>query len=308
LGALKNVFTAVGVVVVSIIVLSIVVAIISRDGIGGGDKVAVIKLEGLIADATEVSRQLEDYAEREDVKAVVIRIETPGGAVAPSQEIHGGIRRLSGKKPVVASLGAVAASGGYYAAVATEKIVANPGTITGSIGVIIEFVNVSGLMDKLGLKGHVVKSGRFKDTGSPIREMTDDERRLIQALIDDVNSQFIDAVAEGRGLPRSKVTSIADGRIFTGAQAREAGLVDELGDLSDAIDLASNLAGIEGKPEVIYPRRHEYYGFWDMAYQGATRLLGLDARAGTMASGSMDRLLGLFPGFRVMYLAHLPGS
>jgi protease-4 len=149
-------------------------------------------------------------------------------------------------------MGTIAASGGFYAAVAADRIVANPGTLTGSIGVIIEFINAEELLSKIGLKGYVVKSGRFKDVGSPLRKMEKDERALLQAVIDDVNSQFIDAVAKGRGIEPSRVAKIADGRIFTGAQALAEGLVDRLGGLTDAIDLASELAGIEGEPEVIY--------------------------------------------------------
>jgi protease-4 len=304
LGALKNIFAAVGVVVVSVLVLSFIIALLAGGGVGGGDKVAVVKIEGLITDATEVTRELEEYADRDDVKAVVVRIETPGGAVAPSQELHSGIKRLAKKKTVVASLGAVAASGGYYAAVAADRIVANPGTITGSIGVIIEFVNASELLSKVGLKGHVVKSGQFKDTGSPIRDMTTEERALIQALIDDVNSQFITAVAEGRGLDLKVVTPLADGRIFSGSQAAEVGLVDTLGDLTDAVELAAKLAGMEEEPPVIYPKRRDY-GFWEMAFEGAARIAGITGGGYGVAT---NRLFGLFSGYRVMYLAPLPGA
>ena len=166
-------------------------------------------------------RRLKVLEERDDVKAIVVRIDSPGGAVGPSQEIHGEIKRLREKKKVVASMGTIAASGGYYTAVAADKIVANPGTITGSIGVIVEFFNAEELLQKIGLKGYVVKSGKFKDVGSPLRKMEDEERKLLQAVIDDVNDQFIEAVAEGRNLKPEDVRAIADGRIFTGPRQRK---------------------------------------------------------------------------------------
>ncbi len=220
---------------------------------------------------------------------MVLRIESPGGAVGPSQEIHGEILRLKEKKTVVASMGAVAASGGYYAAVAADRIMANPGTITGSIGVIVEFVNAQELLGKIGLKGYVVKSGKFKDVGSPLREMEKEERELLQTLINDVNGQFIKAVAEGRGLKTEEVKKIADGRIFTGAQAKELKLVDELGGLSDAIALSASLAGIEGEPSVIYPERQKI-SIWKTFSGGA----------------SIESLTELFTGLRVSYMIQNP--
>jgi protease-4 len=149
----------------------------------------------------------------------------------------------------------VAASGGYYIAVATDRIVANPGTLTGSIGVIMEMANVEGLLQKIGVEGVVIKSGKFKDVGSPLRKMSDEERGLLQNVMDDVHKQFIEAVAEGRALELSDVQALADGRIFTGRQAKDAKLVDELGDLEDAIQLAADIVGIEGEPKVVEPRR-----------------------------------------------------
>lgn len=284
----RNLLAAFGAVFVAVIIISITVGIVSGRGIGA-DKVAVVVLEGVIADPTEFTRELRALSGREDVKAVVLRIDSPGGAVGPSQEIHREIERLRETKTVVASMGTVAASGGYYAAVAANKIVANPGTITGSIGVIIELFNVQELLGKLGLKGYVVKSGRFKDVGSPLREMDEEERELLQSVIDDVNGQFVDAVAAGRGLAPEAVRKLADGRIFTGAQARDEGLVDELGSLYDAIDLSARLAGIEGEPEVIYPRKKSV-GFWK-ALMGET---------------PVDMLTELLSGLRLMYLMPNP--
>lgn len=218
-----------------------------------GDKVAVLPVTGLIADSEGTIEQLKKFAKDDSVKAIVLRINTPGGGVGPSQEIHEEVKKLRGKKVVVASLGALAASGGYYIACAAQKIYANPGTITGSIGVIMQFVNVKDLIEKIGLKGMVVKSGAFKDIGSPLREMNPQERELLQGVIDNVHSQFIAAVAEGRKMERDSVAKIADGRIFSGEQAKSLGLVDALGNLEDAVTEAGKLAKIEGEPRVISP-------------------------------------------------------
>jgi protease-4 len=222
----------------------------------GGGNVALVKIDGLLMSSETVVDEVNDYAEDGSIKAIVLRIDSPGGGVVPSQEIYGAIRnaKREGKK-VVASMGSVAASGGYYIAAAADKIVANPGTLTGSIGVKMEFANVEKLLEKIGVKGMVVKAGQFKDIGSPYREMTDDERKLLQDVIDDVHSQFIDAVAEGRGLPKSEIASIADGRIFTGRQALALKLVDRLGDLDDSVQLAGELAGIKGRPNVVERRK-----------------------------------------------------
>ncbi len=224
---------------------------------GGADRVALIRIEGVILDARETVGDLKRFGDNASVKAIVLRIDSPGGGVVPSQEIHDAVRRVrsSTNKAVVASMGTVAASGGYYIAVATDRIMANPGTLTGSIGVIMETANLEGLLDKLGVKGVVVKSGKFKDVGSPLRKMTDEELKVLQVVMDDVHDQFIEAVADGRSMELAETRAIADGRVFTGRQAKELKLVDELGDLDDAIQLAADLAGIEGEPQVVEPRR-----------------------------------------------------
>lgn len=221
------------------------------------DRVALIRIEGVILDAQSTVSELKRFAEIPSVKAIVLRIDSPGGGVVPSQEIYDAVQRVRNKnnKAVIASMGTVAASGGYYIAAATDRIMANPGTLTGSIGVIMETANVEGLLKKIGVEGIVVKSGKFKDVGSPLRKMTGEEQALLQAVMDDVHQQFIEAVAEGRALEPSTVQALADGRIFTGRQAKEARLVDELGNLDDAIQLAADLAGIEGEPKVVEPRR-----------------------------------------------------
>jgi protease-4 len=223
----------------------------------GEDRIALIRIEGVILDAQETLGELKKFSENPTVKAIVLRIDSPGGGVVPSQEIYDAVRRVRTKsnKAVIASMGSVAASGGYYIAAATDRIVANPGTLTGSIGVIMEMANVEGLLQKIGVEGVVVKSGKYKDVGSPLRKMSDEERGLLQAVMDDVHKQFIEAVAEGRSLEVPEVQALADGRIFTGRQAKAAKLVDELGNLDDAIQLAADVVGIEGEPKVIEQRR-----------------------------------------------------
>jgi protease IV len=221
------------------------------------DRVGVIRIEGVILDSQSTIGELKRFGENPSVKAIVLRIDSPGGGVVPSQEIHDAVQRVRNKnnKAVIASMGSVAASGGYYIAVATDRIMANSGTLTGSIGVIMEMANVEGLLKKIGVEGVVIKSGRFKDVGSPLRKMSDEEHELLQSVMDDVHRQFIEAVAAGRGLDVTVVQALADGRIFTGRQAKDSKLVDELGDLEAAIQLAADVAGIEGVPKVIEPRR-----------------------------------------------------
>jgi len=221
------------------------------------DRIALIRIEGVILDSKETVRELKEFGESSTVKAIVLRIDSPGGGVVPSQEIHDAVKRVRNKnnKTVVASMGTVAASGGYYIASATDRIMANPGTLTGSIGVIMELTNLQGLFKKIGVENVVVKSGRYKDIGSPFRKMTPEDRRILQAVMDDVHGQFIEAVAEGRSLDISEVRALADGRIFTGRQAKDVKLVDELGNLDDAIRLAADMVGIEGEPKVVEPSK-----------------------------------------------------
>ena len=184
------------------------------------------------------------------IKALVLRVDSPGGGVVPSQEIYNEIKRFAAKKKVVVSMGSLAASGGYYISAPAGKIVANPGTITGSIGVIMEVPNVKVLMEKIGVKTEVIKSGKHKDIASPFRGIGKEEREILQGVMDDVHEQFIAAVAEGRKMPIDKVREIADGRVFSGRQAVKAGLVDEIGDLDYAVKAAARMAGIKGEPEI----------------------------------------------------------
>ncbi len=223
----------------------------------GEDRIALIRVEGAILDSHQTVTELKRFGKSPAVKAIVLRIDSPGGGVVPSQEIHDAVKRVRDKhkKKVVASMGSVAASGGYYIAAATDHIVANPGTLTGSIGVIMELANLEGLFKKVGVKSIVIKSGRYKDLASPFRELSTEDRRILQSVLDDVHHQFIQAVADGRSLPVSVVKPLADGRIFTGRQAKEVNLVDELGNLDDAIQVAADLAGIAGEPKVVEPRK-----------------------------------------------------
>ena len=229
-----------------------------------GDKIAIVEVKGVIAQSSGVIEELQQYVSDDGVKAIILRVDSPGGGVGPAQEIYREIMRIrsTSKKKVVTSMGSVAASGGYYIACASDRIVANPGTITGSIGVIMQFSNLEELLKKIGVKGVVLKSGEHKDIGSPFREMTPEEKRIMQEVLDNVHQQFIQAVADGRKLERSKVAQIADGRILTGEQAKNLGLVDQLGNLQDTIDMAAKMAGIEGKPNVLYPKRK--VSIWDL--------------------------------------------
>ena len=245
------------IVLAAIVLLFLVNTIFPDLDFTGEERIVLIRVEGVIMDAQPTVSELKRYGENPLVKAIVLRIDSPGGGVVPSQEIHDAVKRVRQKhsKVVIASMGTVAASGGYYIAAATDRIIANAGTLTGSIGVIMELANVEGLMKKIGVESVVVKSGARKDIGSPFRAMSPDDRRILQTVMDDVHSQFIEAVAEGRALDITTVKALADGRIFTGRQAKDAKLIDDLGDLNEAIRLAADMAGIEGEPRVIEPRR-----------------------------------------------------
>lgn len=216
-----------------------------------GSKLALIRIEGPIMDSKDTVDELKEYTKDKSIKAIVLRIDSPGGAVAPSQEIYEEVKKAVAKKKVVVSMGSVAASGGYYISAPATRIIANPGTLTGSIGVIMEIPNIEGLMNKIGIKTEVIKSGRHKDIASAFRAMGKEERGILQGVMDNVHEQFMKAVSEGRRLRIEEVRKIADGRIFTGEQAKTYGLVDELGTLEDAIKTAATLAGIKEEPEVV---------------------------------------------------------
>jgi len=234
------------------------------------NRIGLIRIEGPIMDSWPVVERLIEFKKDNRIKAIILRIDSPGGGVGASQEIYREVRKTIKTKKVICSLGGVAASGGYYIASAGSKIVANPGTITGSIGVIMEFVQIKDLIKKIGVGFEVVKSGEFKDIGSPHREMTEKEKKLISGLISEIQGQFVDAVAQGRSLPAEQVWEIADGRIFSGAKAKELGLVDQLGNFQDAVDLAKELSGITGDVSLVFPKERRIR-IWDLIFQNATK-------------------------------------
>ena len=254
LGAL----TGCAVVFVGLGFLAIMIAGFSSDGgeLSLGDKVAVVPIEGEIVEARETVDALKKYAENDAVKAIVVRINSPGGAIAPSQEIYSAIRhtRAGSGKPIVASLDSVAASGGFYIAAACDQIVANPGSITGSIGVILQWFEMKDLVQWAKLKPNTITSGALKDAGSPYRELTPAERAYFQEIVSQLHSQFVRDVAQGRKekMKYEEVARIADGRIFTGEQALKLKLVDQLGSIDDAVRTAGKLAGIEGEPHKLW--------------------------------------------------------
>lgn len=249
-------FVLVVVAAVVVVALLSVLSIAVGDRVGGKKRVAVVEIIGPIVSSAALVEQLERYIENENVPVIVIRLNTPGGGVAASQEIYETVRKARrAGKIVIASMGAVAASGGYYIAAACDTILANPGTITGSIGVVANFADFSELYKKIGIDFSARKSGKFKDMGSTSRKMTDEEKALLDSVIMDTYEQFVQAVSEGRGLDVDSVRAIADGRIFTGKQALGNGLVDLLGTYRDALDLAGELSGLGKNPPVLKERR-----------------------------------------------------
>jgi protease-4 len=293
----KRIFIGLGVIAALLIFFIAILFFVGRCSGGKssrftfGDKIAIVEVRGVISQSSGIIEELQQYLEDDGVKAIILRIDSPGGGVGPAQEIHREILKIKPKKKVVTSMGSVAASGGYYIACASDLIVANPGTITGSIGVIMQFSNLEELLKKIGIKGVVLKSGEHKDIGSPFREMTPEEKRIMQEVLDNVHQQFIQAVAEGRKLDRSKVVQIADGRILTGEQAKNFGLVDKMGNLQDTIDITAKMVGIEGKPNVLYPKRR--LSIWELLMRD-------------MASAIIDTLNE--KGYELNYSLFLPRS
>lgn len=233
-------------------------------------KIGVIPIEGAVYDSRDILSQIIRFRNDDSIRVILLRIDSPGGGVAPAQELYREILRTRETKHVIASMGGVAASGGYYIASAADRIVANPGTILGSIGVIMEFLQLQEILKKAGVGLEVVKSGEFKDIGSPHREMTPGERELIMEMIQDVQDQFVEAVARGRGLPPEEIRRIADGRVFSGARGKELGLVDQLGNFHDAVELAKEMGGIRGEATLVYPKRPSLR-LLDILVEGAAR-------------------------------------
>ena len=219
-----------------------------------GDKIGVIEITGVILDSKKTINDIKEFREDDTIKAIVLRIDSPGGAVGPAQEIFQEVRKTIKSKDIITSMGTVAASGGYYIAAGTSGIVANPGTITGSIGVLMGYTDFQEVFRKIGLKSVVVKSGEYKDMGSPMREMTKKEKEVLQDFVDQIHRQFVRDTALGRNMDPEKIALLADGRIFTGEQAEYFGLIDRLGNLEDAIEWAGQLGGIKGKISTVYPK------------------------------------------------------
>lgn len=233
---------------------------------GLGDKIGIVEMYGVINEESgrPVIKQIEKWADNSSIKALVIHINSPGGGVAISQEIYDAVIRASEEKPIVAAMASVAASGGYYIACAADRIIANPGTLTGSIGVIFQFHTAEGLLEKIGVGTETVKSGELKDVGSYSRSMTKKEELMLRSVVMDSYEQFVEIVAKGRGMTLEDVYPMADGSIFTGLQAYNLGLVDTLGGLKEAVDLAADLANMEGEPDVIRPRPEKNIGIFDL--------------------------------------------
>lgn len=231
-------------------------------------EIAVVNVQGLLMDSRDIVNQLSDYRHNSQVRGVILRIDSPGGAVAPAQEIYNEIMKLrANSKTVYASMGTVAASGGYYIACAADYILANPGTLTGSISAVMAFNNIEELTKKVGVKPKVIKSGKFKDVGSPLRSMTPEEQKLLQDVVDDVHEQFVQAIAKGRNMPPSEIHKIADGRIMTGQQALKLKLIDEVGGLEKTIELLAKKIGVTGRPKLI--EQKEKTDFLDWFLQGS---------------------------------------
>lgn len=253
-----------GMVAGTLIVLALIITVgfngLNRldDGIRSNKKkVGVVEVSGVISDARTPIRHLKRFREDPSIRAIVLRVDSPGGSVGPAQEIYREIIKTKKKKKIITSMGSLAASGGYYVAAATDKIMANPGTLTGSIGVIMGYANIEKLLEKIGLVPIVVKSGQYKDVGSPTRTMTPEEKQMLQDLSDSIHRQFIKDVADGRGLAMDAVRQMADGRIITGEAAHQVGLVDRLGNLEDAVQWAGTLAGVKGEVQAVYARDRE---------------------------------------------------
>lgn len=250
--------------------------------------IAIIEVKGPIFESAPINEKLEKYRKSSSIKAVVLRIESPGGSVGSSQEIYTEVKKLSEKKKIVVSMGAVAASGGYYIAAPAHKILANPGTLTGSIGVLMEHVEIGELLNWAKVSAEILKAGQLKDIGSALRKMSSEERAVLQTVLDNMHEQFLKAVAEGRNLPFEEVKKIGDGRVYTGQQALDLKLVDQLGNLEDAIEVAKKLANIKGEPRLVKPRK--------------PKALWLDLLLGEDSEGRIYEFLSRHLGWKPLYL------
>lgn len=268
---------------------------------GAGEAIGVVEIKGQILTADKELKALRKFGREDRIKAILVRIDSPGGAVGPSQELYAELRKLGEKKKVVCSMGSLAASGGYYIAAGCQKIYAMPGTLTGSIGVISQLPYLGEIARELHFQMVTIKSGKLKDVGNPFREMSEEERAFFQKLMDTVHEQFIAAVAEGRGLTVEEVRPVADGRVLTGAEAKEARLVDEMGNFNDAVRATAELAGIQGEPRLQYPPEERPFKFEDFMTEGGKALVrGFRQGLGEASTGAPRELVG------PAYLAPLP--
>ncbi|NWH05002.1 signal peptide peptidase SppA [Desulfobacter latus] len=216
--------------------------------------IGVVEVTGPILSSKKIIKDLKGFMDDDAIKAIVLRVDSPGGGIGPSQEIYRELMKTRDTKTVIASMGSVAASGGYYIACATQGIVANPGTITGSIGVIMEYVNIEQIARKIGIAPVVIKSGEYKDMGSPMRPLKDSEKQLFQNLVDELHAQFVSDAADARNMETDVMTKLADGRVYTGQTAMNLKLVDRIGNMDDAVQWAGQMAGIEEDLILVYPK------------------------------------------------------
>jgi protease IV len=255
---MKKVLIVIIIVILLVFLLSILRACLGKSG----DRVGVVEIEGIISESRQTMEEIIRFKEDPSIKGVILRINSPGGAVGPTQEIYREVVKLKAKKKVFVSMGSVCASGGYYIAAAGEKVYANPSTITGSIGVIMQTVILEELLKKVGVKSNTIKAGELKDAGTPFREMTPEERAYLDGIVKNIHEQFIKDVAAGRKMDFEKVKTMADGRIYTGLQAKDLGLVDSIGNFYDTVDDIKKVLNIKGKPQLVYSEKPFSFSRW----------------------------------------------
>ncbi len=284
MGKVKSFLAVLGAIFLMLVALSFFKGMFIKEEVIPGEKIALVEIKGIISKSDYYVKTLEDLSKNKNVKAIVIRVDSPGGVVVPCQEIYEEVKRVKSRKPIIVSMGSVAASGGLYISVPATKVVANPGTITGSIGVIFQTFNFKKIADKLGLKVITVKSGKHKDLVNPFKEVDPSDIEIIQDMINDTYSQFVKAISESRHIPEDKVRQIADGRIFTGRKAKELGIVDEIGDLNRAIEIARE---ISRSPEAKVYRIRKKKSFFEKLFgeEGKTILNSLS----TVLEGNVEK-------------------
>ena len=247
----------IGGLVVFFILLSFIISLlmIFKEKDFGKPQIGILQIKGIILDAEEYLMAIKEMAKKKSIKAIVVRIDSPGGSVGASQEIFEELKKTRNLKPVIVSMGSVAASGALYVALGGTKIFASPGTITGSIGVVLEIPNIEKLLKKIGIESETIKSGAYKDTGSIYRPLTPEEKKYLTKKVKLIHDQFIKAISEERKISIEKVKSFADGRIFTGEEAKSLGLVDKIGNFWDAVEEAKKMAKISEAKLVFMPKK-----------------------------------------------------